>query len=108
MKTLLVLVAITIASTLAYADEKPKLGRDDFISTTVSDIFAKVGQYTSGEKKIFDSDWKNSGEGKGYGKGETEEDVIFVHKKSPAAAATEKGKEDASLKGKSDSSTQNP
>ena len=108
MKILFALLAVTIASSLAYAEEKPKLGRDDFVSTTISDIFEKVGQYTSGEKKIFDSDWKNSGEGKGYGKGETDEDIIFVHKKAPAASAAEKGKEDASLKGKSDSKTQNP
>lgn len=34
--------------------EDAKLGKDDFVTTAISDVFNKVGQYTSGEKRLLD------------------------------------------------------
>lgn len=50
---------------IAYADD-PTLGKDDFVSSSVGAIFDKVGQYTSGEKKIFEDDQKDEPQGMDY------------------------------------------
>lgn len=31
-----------------------ELGKDDFVTSTISDVFNKVGEYTSGEKTLLD------------------------------------------------------
>jgi hypothetical protein len=52
-------LVIIFASSILYITEccgEDKLGRDDFLSTSIASVFDKVGQYTSGEKKIVDRD----------------------------------------------------
>lgn len=56
-------IAAFILSALGCAPvcaESEKLGRDDFVSSTISDVFDKVGKYTSGEKRLFDPDEKKA------------------------------------------------
>ena len=62
----ILMAAMTSVSAYA-ADEK--LGRDDFISTSVASVFDKLGEYTSGEKKIVERDVWTTGEGSGAAKG---------------------------------------
>jgi len=50
---ILAMIIVLVASCPVCA-ETEKLGRDDFVSSTISDVFEKVGQYTSGEKRLFD------------------------------------------------------
>ena len=92
MKMLFAFLVITIICTAAYAEEKAKLGQDDFISSTVADIFDKLGQYTSGQKRIIDSNWKNAGEESAQGKGSLGEDMRGVTIRSGTASSAEKGK----------------
>lgn len=56
MKVLILVSAILCVSILAYAEEA-QVGKDDFISSAISDMFTKVGQYTSGEKSIIIEDY---------------------------------------------------
>lgn len=51
---IIAMIALSLAfSVVVGAVEEEKLGRDDFVSTTISAVFDKVGQYTSGEKGIL-------------------------------------------------------
>ena len=50
--TKILIIIVMFASTLAYAQDE-KLGRDDFVSTSIEAVFDKVGQYTSGEKSFL-------------------------------------------------------
>lgn len=61
VKTIVVVgafLALAYAPALAEGD---RLGRDDFVSSTISDVFEKVGKYTSGEKRLFDRDEQPAG-----------------------------------------------
>ena len=58
MKVLILVAAILCVSISAYAEEA-QVGKDDFISSAISDMFTKVGQYTSGEKSIIIEDYAN-------------------------------------------------
>lgn len=51
-KALIISLMMIVISVLAYAQEE-KLGRDDFVSTSIVSVFDKVGQYTSGEKSFL-------------------------------------------------------
>ena len=55
-----ILMAAMISMSAYAADEK--LGRDDFISTSVASVFDKLGEYSSGEKKIVERDVWTTGE----------------------------------------------
>lgn len=49
-----IFIFITVLmAALAYAEDA-QLGKDDFVTTAISDVFNKVGQYTSGEKTLLD------------------------------------------------------
>lgn len=48
-------LAVAGLGAAAYADGE-KLGRDDFVSTSVASVFDKLGEITSGEEKIIDRD----------------------------------------------------
>ena len=50
--TKILIIIMILAGTLAHAQDE-KLGRDDFVSTSVEAVFDKVGQYTSGEKSFL-------------------------------------------------------
>ena len=62
-----ILMASMISVSAYAADEK--LGRDDFISTSVASVFDKLGEYSSGEKKIVERDVWSTGEGSGAAQG---------------------------------------
>lgn len=49
-----VFIFIAASMALTACAESSELGKDDFVTTTISDVFNKVGQYTSGEKTILD------------------------------------------------------
>lgn len=53
-----VIVACLVFCSCAHAEDE-RLGRDDFVSTAIADVFDKVGKYTSGEKTFFDRDEKS-------------------------------------------------
>jgi len=62
MCKVLVLAAVILAVCMpALADEaqKAQLGKDDFVSGAINDVFTKIGQYTSGEKDIMIEDYAN-------------------------------------------------
>lgn len=89
MKILLVVVAVMfILCAAAYAEEKPKIGQDDFISSTVSDVFDKLNQYTSGQAKILDENWKRSDEGQARGKDMFDDDMrgVTIRSNTPSSA----------------------
>jgi hypothetical protein len=48
-----IFIIIGIAAVPIIYAEDAKLGRDDFVSTSISAVFDKLGEYTSGEKSIF-------------------------------------------------------
>lgn len=56
MGVMLFVFAFALAGAPVYAEEKPKLGKDDFVTTSINAVFEKLNQYTSGEKKILDWD----------------------------------------------------
>ncbi len=68
-----ILMASMISVSAYAADEK--LGRDDFISTSVASVFDKLGEYSSGEKKIVERDVWARGEGSGAAKGSSAQAV---------------------------------
>lgn len=61
MKSLMLMAAILCVSIPIYAEEA-QVGKDDFISSAISDMFTKVGQYTSGEKSIIIEDYADQPE----------------------------------------------
>lgn len=63
----LCILIISMISVSAYAVDE-KLGRDDFISTSVASVFDKLGEYSSGEKKIVERDVWAAGESSGAAK----------------------------------------
>lgn len=65
-KVLFSIFVIMIAAISVYAAEE-KLGRDDFVSSSIAAVFDKVGQYTSGEKRIIEKEENVTAENKGYG-----------------------------------------
>ncbi|MBP7056436.1 MAG: hypothetical protein KBB52_06265 [Candidatus Omnitrophica bacterium] len=52
-KIVLVFVISVLTAAVLYGGEG-EIGKDDFITSTISDVFNKVGQYTSGEKTLLD------------------------------------------------------
>lgn len=56
VKVLILLAAILTVVMPAYAEEA-QIGKDDFVSGAISDMFNKIGQYTSGEKSIIIEDY---------------------------------------------------
>lgn len=64
-RVFLSLLFILTAVGMASADEA-KLGKDDFISSTISDVFDKVGKVTSGEERIIKDDYRSTDKGVGY------------------------------------------
>ena len=58
IKGLFLVIMMTAAGVPAYAEEA-KAPNDDFISSTISDVFDKLGKYTVGEKDIFYSKDEN-------------------------------------------------
>lgn len=65
MLRFLVLAAAVLAVCVpAYADEAQpaQIGKDDFISGAINDVFTKVGQYTSGEKSVIIEDYADQPE----------------------------------------------
>ncbi|MCX5680644.1 MAG: hypothetical protein NTZ95_08435 [Candidatus Omnitrophica bacterium] len=56
LKILILMVAILIASIPVYAEDA-QVGKDDFVSGAITDMFNKIGQYTSGEKSIIIEDY---------------------------------------------------
>ena len=63
-KVLFLIIVISSACISAYAAEE-KLGRDDFVSSSIAAVFDKVGQYTSGEKRILEKEEDTTVENKG-------------------------------------------
>lgn len=56
-KAIFFVIVMMSASALAYAEsDSERFGRDDFLSSSISAICDKVGQYTSGEKDVILSD----------------------------------------------------
>jgi len=53
-----ILVIAILSAIPAYAEDA-QIGKDDFISGAISDMFTKIGQYTSGEKSIIIEDYAN-------------------------------------------------
>jgi hypothetical protein len=52
-------LAVAVSAVSAYpADDKPS--GDDFITSSVTAVFDKVNQYTSGEKSIILDDWRGT------------------------------------------------
>lgn len=51
-----VLFSFAAAGALTVSAEDAKLGQDDFVSSSISAVFDKVGEYTSGEKRILSED----------------------------------------------------
>ena len=64
-KWILSFAAIIIFCVIAYADDT-RLGKDDFVSSSVGAIFDKLGQYTSGEKGILVEEEKVEPQGMNY------------------------------------------
>ena len=52
IKTIFLFFTVMMIGIPVYADDT-KPGNEDFISSTVADVFDKIGQYTSGEKDIL-------------------------------------------------------
>jgi hypothetical protein len=63
-KTLFFILISAFVCSYAFAEEA-KVGENDFITNTVSDIVGKVNQYTSGEKEILQP-VDEAGGGAGY------------------------------------------
>ena len=59
LKVLILMVAILTAGIPAHAEDTQVAGKDDFITGAVTDMFTKIGQYTSGEKSIIIEDYAN-------------------------------------------------
>ena len=59
MIKVLILVAAILSASIPAMAEDGQYGKDDFISGAVTDVFTKIGQYTSGEKSIFIEDYAN-------------------------------------------------
>ena len=57
LKILILMMAILTVSIPAFADDTQVVGKDDFITGAVTDMFTKIGQYTSGEKSIIIEDY---------------------------------------------------
>ena len=62
---IIVFILVAVLGIAAYAVDD-KSGEDNFLSSTVGSIFDKVGQYTSGEKGIFESENSKPGQDEGY------------------------------------------
>jgi len=52
-------MALAAVGVQAADGEKKQLGKDDFVSTTLSDVFDKLGKFSSGEKSIVTSDYQD-------------------------------------------------
>lgn len=57
LKILILIMAILAASIPAYAEDTQVVGKDDFITGAITDMFTKIGQYTSGEKSVIIEDY---------------------------------------------------
>jgi hypothetical protein len=62
----IILMATVMCQVQAFADDNKAKG-DDFISSTVSSVFDKLNQYSSGEKHIFYTEEELENEDFGYG-----------------------------------------
>jgi hypothetical protein len=94
MTKILCAVFVVMVASVGYCAEEAKLGKDDFISTTVADVFNKVEEYTSGQKKIIDSNWKNAGDEKGQKKEASGDEMtgITIRSGTTSPSSPEKGK----------------
>ena len=59
VKVMVFAMAVLCVSIQAHAEETQVIGKDDFITGAVTDMFTKIGQYTSGEKSIIIEDYAN-------------------------------------------------
>ncbi|MBN1527004.1 MAG: hypothetical protein JW919_05450 [Candidatus Omnitrophica bacterium] len=75
----------------AYAEENPKLGKDDFVTTSINAVFEKLNQYSSGEKKILDWDEMSATKEKAKAKTAEEEKIPGITIRDTSSSA-EKGK----------------
>lgn len=57
LKVLILMMAVLTVCIPAYAEDTQVVGKDDFITGAVTDMFTKIGQYTSGEKSIIIEDY---------------------------------------------------
>jgi hypothetical protein len=56
---------VVISCYAAYAEDE-HLGKDDFLTSSISAVFDKVGQYTSGEKRLLGPQDEGMRQGAGY------------------------------------------
>ena len=84
-------LALALAVVPVYAEEKPKLGKDDFVTTSINAVFEKLNQYTSGEKKILDWDEMSVNKDKGKAKDANEEKMPGITIRD-ASSSADKGK----------------
>ncbi|MDD5496561.1 MAG: hypothetical protein PHP46_05625 [Candidatus Omnitrophica bacterium] len=73
-RILLLVLIMMLAGVFSYAEEKKGAG-DDFISSTVSDVFDKVNKYTSGQKDLFATPDEDTGAGSGDAMGFTRDSL---------------------------------
>lgn len=87
IKIIFFVFAIFIAGSIIYADEA-KLGKDDFVSSAISDVFDKVGKVTSGEEPIIKDDYMAVGKNTEYAEpvGRRIEDPAIKPLKRPSAS----------------------
>jgi len=57
IKVLILMMVVLCAGIPAHAEDTQVVGKDDFITGAVTDMFTKIGQYTSGEKSIIIEDY---------------------------------------------------
>lgn len=61
-----VIIGVIGICAMAYAGGDPQLGKDDFLSSAISDVVDKVDKVASGNAKIFESvdDYEMTADGK--------------------------------------------
>jgi hypothetical protein len=57
LKVFILMVAILTVNIPAHAEDTQVVGKDDFITGAITDMFTKIGQYTSGEKSVIIEDY---------------------------------------------------
>jgi hypothetical protein len=73
LKTIIFVVIIMAVCIPVRADDTQVVGKDDFITGAVTDMFTKIGQYTSGEKSIIIDDYADQpDDGRPVGQKESE------------------------------------
>lgn len=59
LRVFILILAIMVIGVTARAEDTQVVGKDDFITGAVTDVFRKIGEYTSGEKGIIIEDYAN-------------------------------------------------